>query len=149
MSAVNHGNPVRAAAFKAKVHAYLNSQTKSVRTWEILDALAPAIAELGITKAGAYYHIKTMADNGLIRSVNEGRDRQYLAGNSGELATVERPKRKKHDDITPLEQVPHRAPQHHQHAGPPPQVVELEVAGVIVLVGRNPVTGRPRIVIEG
>lgn len=161
MSASNLADPVRAATLRAKITAVLNNmEQRTVFTKELLQALEPTITELGLSKAGAYYHIKAMGDNGLIHMEETTSGRKLYGPKSGggqevgpspkppQKSRKARAKKRQIVEIPPIE--PAQIPNKHMHHVPTnPQVMELEVAGVTLIVGRNPVTGRPRIVIEG
>jgi len=198
----NPANAERAAKARKLIIDFLQTVAGQVSSTAILDALEPQLPELGLTRHGVYFHIKALADRGLITVNEDQRTRKFgykpemvgppkpmpkhvihvdlheeehivkqahkraakasksgVAGRAAAQAKAQA-QREKWDHIARQQVEQQAAPAFDTHAPwPEPErlpfgepnkstEVELVVAGVTIVVGRNPVTGRPRITIE-
>lgn len=128
----------RAAEFKAAIMAYLNRDpTKEHSVKDVMEALKDRVSEAGYDDNNVLQHLNQMAKNKLIHKVKRGRLVSFV-----KIKPPKEPRESKEPAPLPL------APQELKPYTKSQKEVELVVAGVTIIVSKNPATGRPRVVIE-
>jgi hypothetical protein len=164
----NKENLERGAKVRELVLEWLRLHTKPQSSTAILDGLKQELIDLGLSRSGGYFHVKQMADSGMVNVGGTKQRRVFTAKPPGDLgpsqphwnppkfdhheaAIVEAAHRRAAAAVMPKAmQLPEVARGDKVELRPAaPTEVELVVAGITIVVGRNPVTGRARITIEG
>lgn len=128
----------RAAKFRAAVVAFLNKKGNRVTMEAIHEELADVIAAIQYDKPTIQYHLRIMEGNGLIQySGKDGRNQMYVAN---AFAIKDAPKEVKVPTELPTKRI--------ELAGAPRQELELVFNKTVLVIGRNPLTGRLRVSVE-
>jgi hypothetical protein len=123
-------NPVvQGAERRAKLMAFLSSQESPQSLKQIIDAL-------GWPESGTAYTARIAHESGLIRMRKVNGKNMYFMGNGEESE----PEAEGQDEVSTTPKRKTRIVAARE--------VELVVAGVLVILGRNPASGRLRIVLE-
>jgi DNA-binding IscR family transcriptional regulator len=128
---------IRAAEMRARVIAFLNTHPGEYTSHTMAE-------QLGISNGDASYTASRLAAKGLINVRPEGRGKPghyYLHPKTADVTEVE-----VIDPESRTIEGPLKAKRGYNRAAP--KEVELVMAGVQIVVGRNPVTGRLRITLE-
>jgi hypothetical protein len=142
---------VRAASFRAKVRSYVYHLGRPISSHELLDHMKPTYEGMGLTRAGAAYHLRTMSNNGELGVLQKGPHsmKRFTKPEAESITASVDP-----DDALPAVRAKAAAeprPPAHHHAAMPMGAAEMEFQvppGATIVCGINPATGRFRVKVE-
>jgi DNA-binding Lrp family transcriptional regulator len=136
---------VKQAQQRAVITGYLHQNPGERTITDVVDAT-------GLSKYTVSHRLHEMADDGLIKAVGQNTGRRYLVLSEG----PEQPELAQHEEVVMGEEkktkkaktVPAKALKTPRSAPVAVKDVELVINNTLIILGRNPATGRLRITLE-